>query len=266
LLTQLPEGDYDIHETQAPPGYDPAPDQTAAVIGGLKSSVTFKDLKSNAPGTLTILKVDGNGDPVLGTCFALRQGNSTVVGPVCDDDDGNNDGEINFTNITPGTYTLRETTTAGPDWQPIADMPITIHGGANPDLPVVNTLKTGSVQITKQNQDGSQQLGGACFGLDRGNGLEFVTCDNQPGDANPAVGIILINNVPPDDYEVIETQAPPGYDVGPNQDITVAQHPDPAADRHRHPDDSQEESAGERAPRRLLRPQAGECDQIRSHL
>jgi hypothetical protein len=222
LLTELAEGDYTVIETDSPPGYDPAPDQTATVLGGLKTSITFRDPKSNTPGELTILKIDTSDDPVLGTCFALRQGNSTVYGPICDDADGANDGQITFTDVTPGNYTLRETTTAGPDWQPIGDIAVTIIAGENPDLPVVNTLKTGSVRITKQNQNGTQQLGGACFGLDRGNGLEFVTCDNQPGDADPAVGIILINNVPPDDYELIETQAPPGYDVGPNADITVA--------------------------------------------
>jgi uncharacterized surface anchored protein len=221
LLTNLAEGDYTVHESQAPPGYDPAPDQTPTVVGGLKTSITFKDQKSNTPGTLTILKVDPNGDPVTGTCFALRQGNSNVYGPICDNADGANDGKITFQNVTPGNYTLRETTTAGPTWQPISDIAVTVIAGVNPDLPVVNTLKTGSVRITKQNQDGTQQLPGACFGLDRGNGLEFVTCDNQPGDADPAQGIILINNVPPDDYELIETQAPPGYDVGANVDITV---------------------------------------------
>jgi uncharacterized surface anchored protein len=221
LLTELAEGDYTIHETQPPAGYDPAADQTATVVGGLKTVATFKDPKSNTPGTIKILKVDGNGDPVTGTCFALRQGNSNVYGPICDNADGANDGTITFTNVTPGTYTLRETTTAGPDWQPISDRQINIIAGANPDLPVVNTLKTGSVRITKQNQDGTQQLPGACFGLDRGNGLEFVTCDNQAGDADPANGIILINNVPPGDYELIETQAPQGYDVGANVDITV---------------------------------------------
>jgi len=221
LLTELAEGDYTIHETQAPAGYDPAADQTATVVGGLKTVTTVKDPKSNTPGSLKIIKTDGQGVAVPGTCFALRQGTTTKYGPVCDSDDGANDGTITFTNLTPGNYTLRETTTAGADWQPIADQPIAVVGGVNPDLPVVNVLKTGSVRITKQNQDGTQQLPGSCFGLDRGNGLEFVTCDNQPGDADPAQGIILINNVSPGDYQVVETQAPAGFDPGANVDITV---------------------------------------------
>ena len=222
LLTDLAEGDYTIHETQAPPGYDPAADQTASVVGGLKTVTTVKDAKSNTPGSLKIFKVDGNGDPVLNTCFALRQGNANVYGPWCDFDDPTIDGTIEFETVAPGDYILRETTGPGPDWQPNADQPITIMGGQDLELTVVNLLKNGSVRITKQNQDGTQQLPGACFGLDRGNGLEFVTCDNQPGDADPAQGIILINNVPPDDYQLIETQAPAGYDPGATVTITVA--------------------------------------------
>ena len=38
-------------------------------------------------GSLKVLKMDGNGDPVLGTCFALRQGNSNIYGPICDNAD-----------------------------------------------------------------------------------------------------------------------------------------------------------------------------------
>ncbi len=144
LLTELAEGDYTIHETQAPPGYDPAADQTATVVGGLKTvghvqgseveharvAHDSQDGRQRRSGDRHLLRAAPGQQQ-----RSMDRSATTTTAPMT--------ARSSFTNVTPGNYTLRETTTAGPNWQPIADRQITVIAGENPDLPVVNTLKTG---------------------------------------------------------------------------------------------------------------------------
>ncbi|MBX3072191.1 MAG: hypothetical protein KF883_16935, partial [Thermomicrobiales bacterium] len=222
-FTNLMQGLYTITETKSPPGYDPGGDSEVAVFGGAITTVTFRNPPTPDPiGDLTILKVDPEGDPVAGTCFELRSGNDVIAGPVCDEDDGQNDGIITFTDVEPGDYILRETQAASNDYQPIPDQPVTIVAGQNVQLPVVNTLKPGSILIVKYDDEGNGPIGGACFGLDRGNGIEFEVCDQQAGDGDLEEGVILIGSVPPGDYDLVETAAPAGFDPGPAIPVTVS--------------------------------------------
>ncbi len=221
-FVNLPEGLYTVHETKSPPGYDPDADSEVAIVGGVVTTITFRNPPTVDPvGDLTVLKVNPDGDPISGTCFELREGSDLVAGPVCDADDGANDGSIVFTDIEPGSYVLRETQAASSDYQPIPDQPVTIVAGQNTELPVVNTLKPGSILITKLDDQGNGPLAGACFGLDRGNGIEFEVCDQQMGDGDLEEGIILVNNVPPGDYDLVETLAPAGFDPSPAIPVTV---------------------------------------------
>ncbi|CAN5566421.1 hypothetical protein BH23CHL5_BH23CHL5_00970 [soil metagenome] len=217
----LPEGVFTISETQAPAGYDPVADQDVAIVGGLITTITVKNPPVADPlGDLVVLKVDPDGGFILGTCFELRQGSDVFAGPVCDEDDGD-DGTITFADIEPGDYTLRETQAASPNYQTVADQPVTVQAGQEIEIPIVNTLKPGSILITKVDDESGVPLSGACFGLDRGDGIEFEICDQQPGDGDLQEGKIRFSALPPGEYTLIETQAPPGFDSGATQQVIV---------------------------------------------
>ncbi|MGE3797709.1 MAG: SpaA isopeptide-forming pilin-related protein [Thermomicrobiales bacterium] len=221
-FVNLAEGLYTVSETQSPPGYDPGEDSDVAIVGGLVTTITVRNPPSPDPvGDLTVLKVDPEGEPIPGTCFEVRQGLDVIAGPLCDEEDGDDDGSIVFADLEPGNYVLRETQAASTDYQPIADQPVVIVAGLNTEVPVVNSLKPGSILITKLDDEGNGPLAGACFGLDRGDGIEFEVCDQQTGDGDLEEGIILIANVPPGEYDLVETAAPAGFDPAPAMPITV---------------------------------------------
>src|SRR5262249_26313033 len=54
---------------------------------------------------------------------------------------------------------------------------------------------------------GQNPLGGACFTVDQGDQV----CDDQNGDGDNNPGSILIENVAPGQHQVVESQAPDGY-------------------------------------------------------
>ena len=222
-FNDLAFGDYDVVETQAPAGYELAQPTTVTISNSGLKSITIKDQPiSDTTGSLIVKKIDENGDPLTGSCFELRQGLNVIAGPMCDADDGTDDGTLSFVDVEKGNYALRETQAPSADFEPAPDQPVTIIAGKEDlTVDVVNTLKPGSILITKTAEDGSTLLEGACFGIDRGFGAEFEACDQKLSDGDGEVGIIEFESVPAGDWTLIETQAPDGFDPASDQDITV---------------------------------------------
>jgi hypothetical protein len=215
-------GDYDVVETQAPPGYQKAPATTTTVGIGVKT-ITIKDKPVTVTtGKLSIKKVDENGVALKGACFELRQGNVVIYPAVCDNSGGtNNDGLIVFNNVQAGTYKARETKVPSINYNPAPDQTVTVVAGQSKIYQVVNTLKPGNILITKLDDEGNGPIGGACFALERGSGIEYEICDQTPDDGDGEEGIIYFENVPAADWTLIETQAPVGFAPADDQDITV---------------------------------------------
>ncbi|HKG26235.1 MAG TPA: SpaA isopeptide-forming pilin-related protein, partial [Thermomicrobiales bacterium] len=215
-------GDYDVVETVAPPGYQKAADTTTTIGFGVKT-ITIKDKPVTATtGTLTIKKVDEDGKALKGSCFELRQNNAVVVPQVCDNANGSpNDGTIEFKDVPAGTYRTHETVLPSSDFQTPPNQTVTVVAGQNKTYTVVNTKKPGNIQITKLDDKGNGPIPGACFALERGNGIEYEVCDQESGDGDLEVGIIYFKNVPADNWTLIETQAPAGLAPAADQDITV---------------------------------------------
>lgn len=75
----------------------------------------------------------------------------------------------------------------------------------------------GAIQIEKRDADTGEliDLPGTTFKMEPNpyNGAELIVEDNDGNDANPAYGIILLENVPPGIYTITEIQAPPGYQL-----------------------------------------------------
>jgi uncharacterized surface anchored protein len=225
----LPDGPYTVSESTTPPGFQPADDQNVTMDGGAEVLTFVNQPVPNPTGTLVVVKLDDGDNPLPGACFELRHPvtSESIAGPICDRDSGPNadgtaDGEITFEDVPVGMVRLIETAPPSSDWQTIPSQLVNIVVDETLTWPVVNSMIPGRVQITKRDLQGNT-LGGACFLLELQNGDSFNTevCDNQFGDANAAIGVIRITNLPPGEYLLTETQPPDGFVAGDPQTIQV---------------------------------------------
>jgi Tol biopolymer transport system component len=234
-LTNMPPGEYTLHESTPPDGYTGADDQTVTIEAGKAKEATFVNQPVPTPtptpvpvGTLQVQVVDDQGNALTGACFSLtpRTGTPGEKQSHCDGDDGADDGQLTFTNLAPGTWRLREYQ-APKDFPEPDSVDVEIKAGETTTQQMVNIAKptVGSLQITKVDEQGNP-LGGACFDLT--GDQSFRGCDNGQGDADDAPGVILLQGLPPGDYEVSESRVPDGYQAAPNQTVTISAGGDPA--------------------------------------
>ncbi len=204
--------------------------------------------------TVVVSKVDENGAPVTGSCFAVMDGNE-LLGQACDESDGD-DGTtvISFPRgVDPGSYDLEEVRTA--DGVPAGDdQSVDLFGG------VVNSTVTVSLggeepteEITEEPteevteevteepteeeteivipeaatyalslfavDDQNNPLIGACYSID-GFGEQ---CDDDQD------SVVTFTGLPNGSYTVTETRAPEGYNTADPFDAVIndgdAQYP-----------------------------------------
>ncbi|EOL49313.1 SpaA isopeptide-forming pilin-related protein [Enterococcus caccae] len=214
-LKDLPYGTYKLIETKAPEGYEL--DATPKTITVSKSdpngvvSITVENKKAKTTGNLEVIKKDEAGTLLAGAEFDVYNAKDELVGKVTTD--ANGVGQLN--DLPYGTYKLIET--KAPEGYELDATPHTItiaKGDPNGKLSVDVVNKkivlpvTGSLKITKyvKDSDPTVYLQGAVF--------EVYDNDNQligthTTDAN---GNILLNDLEPGKYYVIEVEAPPGYE------------------------------------------------------
>ncbi|HEV2128030.1 MAG TPA: SpaA isopeptide-forming pilin-related protein [Thermomicrobiales bacterium] len=210
-------GTYTLVETQAPTGYDPASNREVTIRAGVTLQVTVQNQETPPlpeAGTLVVNKLGPNNEALAGGCFRLYDGDTPVMGAVCDITDGTNDARIVFENVPAGTWTLRETLAPSPAYQLAADQEVTIEDDETTEVDVVNRLKNGRILVRKVMPNG-RPIEGACFELrpDQGDPL----CANADGE-------LLFEDLPVGTYTLVETTVPYGFrESGPVENIEV--HP-----------------------------------------
>lgn len=118
-------------------------------------------------------------------------------------------GVLKFTNITPGTYWLRETVTPE-GFQTMAPIQITVDrqgqvtGTGITGGKISNTLKQIDLRLNKKDPTGGA-LNGAVFKLKQGNTEYPLTAGSG--------GVHTLTDLKPGVYEVVETKAPDGFQV-----------------------------------------------------
>jgi hypothetical protein len=245
-ITGVAPGDYFLVETTTPPGYDTA--APVPVHVGLGSGANAGDVV-NVPtisdpvvkGTINITKT-GTGNVILnGATFTLYNDadpagstfdaqNDTSTGKTCTT---SGSGTCSITDVTPGNYWVRETTTpngydTAPDQKVNVGIGTSAHVGDTDGLSFVDPVVNGTVAVTKTDDAGTPNpLSGAVFTLytnvtpltgdhtGAGDTITTKTCTTG------TLGTCNINDVPPGNYWVVETTTPAGYLTAADKAVTV---------------------------------------------
>ncbi|WP_348921923.1 SpaA isopeptide-forming pilin-related protein [Enterococcus rotai] len=214
-LKDLPYGTYKIIETKAPEGYEL--DATPKTITISKDdpngviSITIENKKAKTTGALEVVKKDEAGTLLAGAEFDVYNEKDELVGKITTD--ANGIGQLD--DLPYGTYKLIET--KAPEGFELDATPKTVtiskddpNGKVSVDVinKKIELPVTGSLKITKyvKDSDPTVYLEGAVFEIYDNNNQLIGT---HTTDVN---GEILLNDLEPGKYYVIEVEAPPGYE------------------------------------------------------
>jgi hypothetical protein len=215
---QLSPGTYTLDETTVPSGYikDPSLPLTFTLALSEAKTITVTDVKL---ANLIVTKVGSDGRSQAGAVFTLYSGpdiSGTVVGTCTVNADGNcvNDAAgstfpPSFSNLSPGTYTLDETTVPnGYNKDPSLPLTFTLVQNETKTINVTDIRQVGAIRIEKRSTKTGNLVStaGAVFSYDGSS----VT-DNGAGDEDPAVGSICVSLLASGSYTVNETTPPQGY-------------------------------------------------------
>jgi uncharacterized surface anchored protein len=221
----ISSGTYTLRELVPPPGYAPNPSVFTVVVD-VNGFVTIDGTPSGdfvignelMAFSFYVRKIDAaTGEPLSGGIFGLFFGSTEIATATSDVN-----GIVNFQNIAPGTYTLRELA-APPGYVP---SPETFIVTVNPDgsvfiggtpadgFPIKNEIMRFSFEVTKIDAETGAPLPGAIFGLFQGGiQVRFAVSDIN--------GILNFGGLPPGTYILRETVPPPGYASNQHQYIVV---------------------------------------------
>jgi Prealbumin-like fold domain len=215
---ELLPGTYTLDETTVPSGYskDASLPMTFTLVATEIRTITFTDVKL---ANLIVKKVGSDGGSQAGAVFTLYSGpdtSGTLVGTCTINADGNCVNDIagstfppSFGNLSPGTYTLDETTVpSGYSKDPTLPFTFTLAQNETRTITFTDIRQAGAIKILKRSTKTGNLVttAGAVFSYDGSS----VT-DNGAGDNDPAIGSICVSGLASGSYTVNETSPPPGY-------------------------------------------------------
>lgn len=206
--TQFP-GEYQFVETKAPTGYEL--DQTPVTFTlerGQTETVKVSKTNKLILGSVVLTKTDDkSGATLQGAVFELQDKDGKVLQSNLTTDA---DGKLTVDSLKPGDYQLVET--QAPEYYELDQTPVTftIEVGQTEAVKVsmTNKLTPGGVVLTKTDKETGEVLQGAVFELQDKDGKVL-----QSGLTTDASGKIAVNDLAPGDYQLVETQAPTGYNL-----------------------------------------------------
>ncbi|GAF63280.1 hypothetical protein BTS2_0171 [Bacillus sp. TS-2] len=209
LIDELVPGSYQLVETATLPGYElnPTPIPFEITLGQTET-VELSFVNEFSPGSVGLTKVGETGETLEGAVFSLfdAEDNELQTGLTTDED-----GRIVVENLEPGSYYFVET--EAPFGYELDDTPLEFEIVFNQEeqleLTKENTLIPGAIELTKEDEDGTV-LEGVEFELQdsEGNTLREGLLTNEEGK-------LLIDDLAPGNYQLIETATLPGYELDP---------------------------------------------------
>ncbi|WP_116777652.1 SpaA isopeptide-forming pilin-related protein [Bacillus thuringiensis] len=209
VIDELPPGDYEFIETKAPEHYDlnETPIKFTVKKGQEKiASVTATN--SLTKGTVELTKVDDiDGTTLEGAIFKIVDMDGKDVRSDLTTDKA---GKISVSDLRPGDYQFIETKApTGYDLN-VKPIPFTITKGQSQitSVTALNSLTTGSIELTKVDIDHHGTLEGAIFNILDQDGK--VVREGLKTDGH---GKLIVNDLKPGNYQLVETKAPEGYQL-----------------------------------------------------
>ncbi|QXE01095.1 SpaA isopeptide-forming pilin-related protein [Terribacillus sp. DMT04] len=209
-VKDLDAGNYRWVETAAPDLYELNADPVYFNIQENQTWVT-EVTKDNTikRGSVKLQKTDEAGDPLQGAVFTVKdaEGNAVKEGITSDEN-----GLVEVKDLRPGTYTIVET--KAPEFyqldQTVHKFTIDPNKEAQVDLGMIeNKLVTGSMKLTKVDADQKESLlEGAVFELQTADGDTL-----REGLTTNAAGVLVVDQLAPGNYQLVETTAPNNYQV-----------------------------------------------------
>ncbi|HDR8184717.1 TPA: LPXTG cell wall anchor domain-containing protein [Bacillus thuringiensis] len=208
-VSDLRPGDYQFVETKAPTHYDLNQNPikfTVEKSQTAKASVTATN--SLTKGSVELIKLDDVDNSTLeGAIFKIVDQNGNDV---CSDLTTDKDGKISVSDLRPGDYQFVETKApTGYDLN-AKPIPFTITKGQSQvtSVTALNSLTTGSMELTKIDMDHHGTLEGAIFNILDQDGK--VVREGLKTDGH---GKLIVNDLKPGNYQLVETKAPEGYQL-----------------------------------------------------
>ncbi|PHD63305.1 SpaA isopeptide-forming pilin-related protein [Bacillus wiedmannii] len=208
-VSDLRPGDYQFIETKAPNHYDLNQNPikfTVEKSQTTKASVTATN--SLTKGAVELTKVDDiDGTSLEGAIFKIVDHNGLDVRTDLTTD---KDGKISVSDLRPGDYQFVETKAPiGYDLS-AKPIPFTITKGQSQvtSVTALNSLTTGSMELTKIDIDHHGTLEGAIFNI-----LDHDVKVVREGLQTDGHGKLIVNDLKPGNYQLVETKAPKGYQL-----------------------------------------------------
>ncbi len=208
-VSDLRPGNYQFIETKAPKHYDL--NQTPINFTVEKSQTATASVtatNSLTKGAVELTKVDDIESVTLeGAVFKIVDMNGNDVRTDLTTD---KDGKISVSDLRPGDYQFIETKApTGYDLN-AKPIPFTITKGQSQvtSVTALNSLTTGSMELTKVDIDHNGTLEGAIFNILDQDGK--VVREGLKTDGH---GKLIVNDLKPGNYQLVETKAPEGYQL-----------------------------------------------------
>nr|WP_233167612.1 SpaA isopeptide-forming pilin-related protein [Paenibacillus roseus] len=208
-VTDLKPGKYKLVETEAPIGYElDATPVAFEIVLGQTAAVSVQKENVLTPGSVELTKVDADDNSIVlsGAVFELRDAGGTLLQSNLST---GADGKLTVDDLPPGNYSFVETTAPTDYVLSGAAIPFTIvkNQQAIAEVTAENELINGAVEITKVDaQDNTVTLADAEFKLLSASGALL-----QTGLTTNSNGKLVINNLKPGTYQLVETEAPADY-------------------------------------------------------
>ena len=228
----LAPGTYTVHESVAPPGYQPAPDQPVTVVAGRDALVSFTGTAGDAviPASLVLKKVATSSDePLAGAVFGIRYdaandqsfaddlgtcttGSDGQCSPTGNDGGGLRPGRYRVTELSPPPgYALDPAGVQIVELSPGQAGQVTFH---DPPLVPQSFIKTASGNVDPTRVI----LAGATFTISTPAGSPVTSCLTG-ADGTCITAALLVADSP---YCWAETTAPIGLEGGASGCFTAA--------------------------------------------
>lgn len=207
-VAKLPVGSYQFVETKAPANYEL--DATPIPFMIEKGQTQLLELNMTnklKTGSVLLHKLDSKSrEGLKGAVFELQDVNGNVLQSSLITD---HSGKIRINELKPGNYQLVET--KAPLGYELDKTPIPFVIEMNQEetieLQKTNTIIPGSIILTKKDSKTNETLAGAEFELQDSEGK--VLKKNLLTDET---GKLVIKNLDPGNYQLVETNAPTGYE------------------------------------------------------